>query len=162
MCFDALSYHYNIFWTNLLIQCPVPVSVCFVRALQKKVKNKGARKIPKKILNKYSSQKTPKARRGPRGGHPLARGPPGAARGEAAPPGRLVRWGLPLSPPSPIYFPRYRNPRGEPRYAISSTVPPPKRFRSRDRREKLSRHPAGGRIDLRRPLHHHDRLRGVP
>ena len=52
LLYVLLNFHliYNIFWTNLLTQCPVPVTVYFVRALQKKVKNKSAQKIPEKIL----------------------------------------------------------------------------------------------------------------
>src|SRR4051812_27242428 len=61
LLYVLMHFHiiYTIFWTNLPIQCPVPVSVCFVRALQKKVKNKSARKN----IEKYPSRKTPEARR---------------------------------------------------------------------------------------------------
>ena len=80
---------YNIFWTNLLIQCPVPVSFCFVRALQKKVKNKSAWKNPEKIQKDILNRRLQKPEGSPEGGHPLARRPAGAARGVAAPPGLL-------------------------------------------------------------------------
>ena len=149
---------YNIFWTNLLIQCSVPVFVCFIRALQKRVKNKSARKIPEK----YPCQNTPEARRGPRGGHPLARRLNGATRGVAAPPGHLGQWATPQAPLWHIFSPRPENLQRAPRHAISSIVPSSRRFRSRDRMKNLSWHPVGGRINLRRPLHHHDRLRDVP
>ena len=91
LLYVLMHFHiiYNIFWTNLLIQCPVPVRVCFVRALQKKVKNKSDRKIPEKILKKYPSQKTLEARKGPRGGPPPGQAPPWRGQGVAAPPGRL-------------------------------------------------------------------------
>ena len=29
ICFDALSYHLQLIWTNLLTQCPGPISVYF-------------------------------------------------------------------------------------------------------------------------------------
>ena len=73
LLYVLMHFHiiYNIFWNNLLIQCHVPVFVYFVHALQKKVKNKSAWKIPEKYLKKYPSRKTPEARRRAGGGPPL-------------------------------------------------------------------------------------------
>ena len=142
LLYVLMHFHiiYNIFWTNLLIQCPVPVSVCFVRALQKKGKKSILPEKSQKIPEILIRRKTPEARRGAMGSHPLAAWPGGP------PPGALL---------SPIFTPCSENPRGGPHFAIYATVPPPLRFRDRDQQKFLSRHPAGGRIDLRRPLLHH-------
>ena len=36
ICFDALSYHLQLIWTNLLTQCPVPVSIYFCPSIADK------------------------------------------------------------------------------------------------------------------------------
>ena len=158
-----LHFHiiYNIFWTNLLIQCPVPVSVCFVCALQKKVKNKSGRKISEKIPKNIHGGRLQKPEGGPEGGTPW----PGASI--ERPGGGGALWspgsgGTPQAALCPLFSPCSKNPRGEPHYAISSTVLPPPWFWSGDRLKNLSRHPARGRIDLRRLLNHHDCLRDAP
>ena len=86
-----LHFHifYNIFWTNLLTQCPVPVYVCFVCALQKKAKIEDARKIPKKIQKFFLSRRHHKARKRVEEGPPGGQAPWWPARPLAVPPGRL-------------------------------------------------------------------------
>ena len=66
---------------------------------------------------------------GPEGGHPQSRRLPGAARGVATPSGRLGQGATPQVPLSPIFTSRSENPREQPRYAISSTIPLLPRFR---------------------------------
>ena len=83
-----------------------------VRALQENVKNKSAQKIPEKLYKKSAVQKTPEARIRAGGGPPPSQGPTGAARGESASPGYLVRWGLPSSPPLAYLLPLLRKPSG--------------------------------------------------
>ena len=99
---------------------------------------------------------------GPEGGHPLARRLAGAARGAAAPPGRLVRWGLPWCPPFAYISVFLQKPSGGaalrdfPHCSAAAAIPISGSLKN------LSRHPAGGRNHLRKPLHHHDRLPDVP
>ena len=80
-------YHFGIFyWTNLLTQCPVPVSVYYIRALQKRSKIQSAQKNSKKMTEILFRQKTPGARRtSPGEAHSLqtapSRGPGWTAHG---------------------------------------------------------------------------------
>ena len=159
-----LHFHtfYNIIWTNLLTQCPVPVSVCCCPCIAGKCQKKVLGKFQKNQIKNQCNRRLQKPEGRPEGGHPL---PVGHLARPGVGPRPQAAWEEDTSPGAPlrpIFSPRSENPREQPRYAISSTVPTPPRFRSRDCQEKLSRHPAGGRIDLRRPLHHHDRLRDVP
>ena len=49
-CFYNVLHHFGIFyWTNLLTRCPVPVSVYYVCALQKRSKIQSAQKNPKTL-----------------------------------------------------------------------------------------------------------------
>ena len=75
--FIIFLYHFGIFyWTNLLTRCPVPVSVYYVCALQKRSKIQSARKIPKKIRENLFRQKTPGAiRTSPGEAHSLQTAP---------------------------------------------------------------------------------------
>src|SRR4051812_48307700 len=68
----------------------------------------------------------------------------------------------PWCPLRPIFTPHSRNPRDGTLFAISSYVPPPSRFQDWDSLTNLTRHPAGGRIDLRELLRHHERFPNVP
>ena len=57
-CFYNVLHHFGIFyWNNLLTQCPVPVSVYYVCALQKRSKIQSARKNPKKIQKFYFARR---------------------------------------------------------------------------------------------------------
>ena len=89
----------------------MPVSVCFVIALQKKSKNEVAQKIPKKYQNSYSSE-GPSSWRMKSGGGPQAPGPPlarpGGTRAHRAPGSYVHRLRLPFGP---IYTPQHKNPR---------------------------------------------------
>ena len=62
---------YNLFVLTYWLSAQCQFMSVFVHALQKKVKNKSARKNPKK----YSSQKTPGAQRRTGGGPPPAQAP---------------------------------------------------------------------------------------
>src|SRR3954471_17255338 len=92
-----------------------------------------------------------RGQRGARGAQAATRsGPtPGRARGRLGP---LVHLWL---PPSPIYPPSRENSRTRTLFRELASVPPPPRFQDREHQKTSSRHPAGGRIDLREsPLHH--------
>ena len=71
---------YNVFWTNLLTQCPVQFLFVFVRASQKKVKNKSARQNPEKFLKNIQVGRLQKPKGFPRG-PPPGQAPPWRGQG---------------------------------------------------------------------------------
>ena len=101
--------------------------------------------------------------KGGTGGGPLHPGGQGA-RPHPRPrqEGAWAPWPTSGSPLWPILPPRSRNPREEPRIVIFTSVPPPQRFQDREHQKTSSWHPAGGRIDLRELLLHHERFLDVP
>src|SRR4051812_27644677 len=70
--------------------------------------------------------------------------------------------GPPLLPPSPIFTPRDETLEDRTLFRDPFSVLPPSPFQDRGCQETLSRHPAGGRIDLRELLHHHERFPDEP
>ena len=91
----------------------------------------------------------PEGSQGGPGGHP-ARPHPWPRQGGAWGP-----WPTSGCPLSPIYPPSRENSRGGTLFRELASVPPPPRFQDREHQKTSSRHPAGGRIDLREsPLHH--------
>ena len=71
ICFDALSYHLQLIWTNLLTKCSGPVFVCFCPCIAEKGENQSARKKSRKIPKNILLRKTPEAQRGAGGRPPL-------------------------------------------------------------------------------------------
>src|SRR4051812_13181287 len=69
LLYVLMHFHiiYNIFWTNLLIQCPVPVSVSYCLCIAEKVKIKSARKIPEKYHKNIHNRRLQKTEGVPRG-----------------------------------------------------------------------------------------------
>src|SRR3954463_4901374 len=70
--------------------------------------------------------------------------------------------GPPGCPPSPIYFLRPETLGDRTLFRDLASVPPPLRFQDREHQKTSSRHPAGGRFDLRELLHHHGRFPDDP
>src|ERR1041385_6000110 len=96
-----------------------------------------------------SFQKSPGGAKGGPGGHP-ARPHPWPCQGGAWGP-----WPTSGCPLSPIYPPSWENSRRGTLFHELASVPPPPRFQDREHQKTSSRHPAGGRLDLREsPLHH--------
>src|ERR1041385_3040996 len=94
------------------------------------------------------AQEGPEGSQGGPGGHP-ARPHPWPCQGAPGAPGPPL-----AAPPSPIYSPSRENSKRGTLFCNLASVPPP-RFRDREHQKTSSRHPAGGRIDLREsPLHH--------
>src|SRR4051812_14198846 len=96
LLYFLMHFHtfYNIFGTNLLTKCPVPVSVCFCPYISEKgEKFNIAGKIPKNSRNSYSSEDSKILKGGGGRGQPT---PIQAAtlrdQGLVTPLGRLVRW----------------------------------------------------------------------
>ena len=133
---------------------PVPVFCCFSISVFPHIKS--ARKILGKIQEKSAYRKLPEepgrgqrgAKGGP-GGHP-AQPHPWPRQGGAWGP-----WSTSGCPPSPIYSPSRGNSEDRTLFRKLASVPPQPRFQDREHRQDHSRHPAGGRIDLRElPLLH--------
>src|SRR3954462_429111 len=121
---------------------PVPVFCCFSISVFPHIKS--ARKISGKIQEKSAYRKL---REEPGRGQRGARGAQAATR--------RGPWSTSGCPPSPIYSPSRGNSRRRTLFRKLASVPPPPRFRDREHQKTSSRHPAGGRIDLREsPLHH--------
>ena len=106
LLYVLMHFHiiYNIFWTDLLTQCPVPVFVCFCPCIAEKGEkskcSENYRKIPKNLLR----HKTPEGGRTPGGGPPLAQAPLGRGQGGTLwLPGPV---GPPPVPPFGIYLRR--------------------------------------------------------
>ena len=96
-----------------------------------------------------STEEGPEGSQGGPGGHP-ARPHPWPCQGGAWGP-----WSTSGCPPSPIYSPSRGNSEDKTLFRKLASVPPPPRFRDREHQKTSSRHPVGGRIDLREsPLHH--------
>src|SRR4051794_25734877 len=94
---------------------------------------------------------------------------------QEAPIGGLVAWpqpplrqGAPGPPSAPLAAPfayitlSFRNPRVRTLFRDPFFVPLPPRFQDRGCQETLSRHPAGGRIDLCELLYDHERFSDEP
>ena len=150
-----LHFHtfYNIFWTNLQIQCLVPVSVYFVYALQKKVKIKYAQKILEKFQKFYLFRRHPKAWKGVGEDPPGGRAPWWHALPLGAPPGHLGGWGPPPGLPSRLYL--SLEPKIPEEESFAQNLPLFRRcpdFNLGRRSSYLFRHPVGGRRPSRRPL----------
>src|SRR3954469_2842644 len=76
--------------------------------------------------------------------------------------GAWTPWCTPGCPPSPIFTPRDETLEDRTLFRDLPSVPPPPPIQDRGCQETLSRHPAGGRIDLRELLHHHERFPDEP
>ena len=115
ICFATLSYLLQHIWTNLLTQWP-SASFCLLLSVhcRKMPIIKVLGKIQKNQIKNQRDRRLQKTKGGPEGGHPLARRPPGAARGEAAPGTRLVGPGLPRCPPSAYIYPSLQKPSERP------------------------------------------------
>src|SRR4051794_37107767 len=105
-------------------------------------------KFQKYYIKNQRDRRLQKPEREPEGeGTPL---PGGLLARLGGRPRHLAAWSggaSPQGPLLPIFSPRSKNPREQPRYAMSSTVPLPPQFQSRDCQEKLSRRTARGRIN---------------
>src|SRR4051812_5118840 len=138
---DTLSYTFDHIWTNLLTQCTpvtVPVFCCFSISVFPHIKS--ARKI-RENSDKKSAWRT--LREEPGRGQRGARGAPGAP-------------GPPLGAPLRLFILRHgKTPEEEPYSANSPLFRRCRASEDREHQKTSSRHPAGGRIDLREsPLHH--------
>ena len=132
-----LHFHifYNIFWTNLLIQCPVPVFVCFVCALQKKVKIKYAQKNPETFQKSFIPEDTRRHKNPPERTHQGPGRPGGAPPSLVAPPGRLEVGAAPWLPLPPIFSCQIKKPRDGTLFSKPTSVP---RYRDFDLGRRLS------------------------
>ena len=103
-CFYNVLHHFGIiYWTNLLTRCPVPVSIYYVCALQKRSKIQSARKISKKLQIFFFARRLWEPEGQVQGRPTASRCHPGGWTwgGGRVPPGWLVH---PLAPPLRLYI----------------------------------------------------------